>query len=464
MGLFSRLANAFTGREPVVAQTASKRELSGAKVGQEPIWMQFQRIGGSLTPQMVSAIIVQADSGDQSRLVDLANESRQKDCTLHSVLQTRELALNGLEWQVEPADKSRRKSRKVAEFCEESLRNCPTFGRSLQDLQSAVYYGHSVDETMWGRDGRFTVPVEFTHIQPRRFEFRQSDGRLCLLPRNGLGDVSVDLIVDQPFGKFVQHQPRINGDVPAREGLSRVLMWAALYRNWDIKSWLQLGEAGWQPTRLGYYKKGADNEDIAALAEVLQHLTAAGWASLPDTTELKIEWPKNAIAGSTHREFADFLAGEMAKAVLGQTLTTEAGDKGARSLGDVHDRVRRDVLEADAKSIEYTEDRFVIAPMVLMNFGRSETPPRFKFITAETANVESFCNAMAKFAPIARIPAGWARVQIGAPEPTDDEELLGAWSDIPIDPKTGLPSEPDSATETPEPPADPNVPVEPPAE
>lgn len=442
MGLFSRLTSAFTRREPVAVQNVSRRELAAARVGQESLSMQFQRIGGNLTPQMVSSIIVQADSGDQSRLVDLANESRQKDCTLHSVLQTRELALNGLEWQLVPADEGKRRSRKVAEFCEDALRSCDTFTRALEDLQGAVYYGHSVDEVMWGRDGRFTVPAEFSHIQPRRFEFRQADGRLCLLPRNGLGNNSVDLIADQTPGKFIQHQPRINGDVPAREGLSRVLMWAALFRNWDVRSWMQLGEIGWQPTRIGYYKKGANSEDIEALYAVLRKLTAAGWAGLPDTTEVKIEWPKNPGTGSTHRELADFLAAEMAKAVLGQTLTTEAGDKGARSLGDVHDRVRRDVLEADARAIEFTINRFLIGPMVRMNFGAGEAPARFKFITAETANVESFCNAMAKLAPVARIPAAWAREQIGAPEPDDDDELLGPWSDIPIDEKTGMPTVP----------------------
>lgn len=442
MGLFSRLTSAFSRQETAVVPTASKRELYAGKVGQESLSDQFNRIGGSLTPQMVSAIIVQADTGDQSRLVDLANESRQKDCTLHSVLQTRELALNGLEWSVEPADQNRRRSKKVAEFCAEALRGCDTFGRAIQDLQGAVYYGHSTEETIWSKAGRFTIPVRFDHIHPRRFEFRHTDGRLCLKGNNGLGPRPTDLLVDQPFGKFIQHQPRVNGDVPAREGLSRVLMWAALFRNWDIRSWMQLGEIGWQPTRIGYYKKGADDRDIEALYAVLRKLTAAGWAGLPDTTEVKIEWPKNPGSGSTHRELADFMAAEMAKAVLGQTLTTEAGDKGARSLGDVHDRVRRDVLEADARSVELTLDRFVITPIVRMNFGANEPVPHFKFATAETANVESFAKAMSDMAPIARIGAAWARKQIGAPEPVDGEELLGQWIDIPIDEKTGMPAEP----------------------
>jgi len=447
MGLFSRLTSAFRREDSAIVQAASRRDLAAGRVGEESLSMQFQRIGGNLTPQMVSSIIVQADSGDQSRLVDLSNEARQKDCTLHSVLQTRELSLNSLEWQVNTAEESRRKSRKVAEFCEEALKACDSFGRALQDLQGGPYYGHSTDEVLWIKDGRNVIPGEFAHIHQRRFEFRQSDGRLCLSGCNGLGDFPVDLIVDQPAGKFIQHQPRINGDVPAREGLSRVLMWVALFRNWDIRDWMQLAEMGWKPTRLGKYKKGADSKDIDALYAVLARLTSSAWAGLPDTTEVLIEWPKGNAVGSTHKELADFLGAEMAKAVLGQTLTTDSGEKGARSLGDVHDRVRRDILESDARAIEQTINRQLIGPMVRMNFGNAEVPPEFKFVTAETANVESFANAMAKLAPVARIPAAWAREQIGAPEPDDNDELLGPWSDVPIDPKTGMPAEPEDSEE-----------------
>lgn len=448
MGLFSRLLGSFSREEK---PRALRRDLAVAHVGQEPLSMQFQRIGGNLTPAIVSSIIVQADGGDQSRLVDLENEARQKDCTLHSVLQTRELSLLALEWQINPREETRRKSVKVAEFCCEALEQCLSFSRALQDLQGAPYYGHATQEVLWGRDGRFVIPREFSHIQQRRFEFRQSDGRLCLSPNNGLGTQSVDLLRDVTPGKFVQHQPRINGDVPAREGLGRVLMWAALFRNWDIRDWMQLGEMGWKPTRLGVYKKGASDDDIDALYAVLQKLTSSGWAGLPDTTDVRIEWPKGNSIGDTHKSLANFLGDEMAKAVLGQTLTTSAGEKGARSLGDVHDRVRRDILEADARAIEQTINSQLIAPMVRMNFGANEEVPVFSFVTAETANIESFGKAMADLSPVLRLPAKWAREQIGAPEPDEDDELLGAWQDIPIDPETGMPADPKDPSDQKEP-------------
>src|SRR6185503_14998611 len=63
-------------------------------VGSKPLWDQFQRIGGGLTPVEVSSIVREADAGQPARLVDLFNESREKDGHLQSVCGTRERAVS----------------------------------------------------------------------------------------------------------------------------------------------------------------------------------------------------------------------------------------------------------------------------------------------------------------------------------------------------------------------------------
>jgi phage gp29-like protein len=440
MGMFSWLSR----RQVADPKAAVPKQLSKSAVGPLPLSIQFQRIGGNLTPQQVSSIIVAADVGDNRRLIDLSNEARQKDCHLHSVLQTRELSLNALEWQIVPADDGKRRSQKCAEMVEDALKNCATFSPSIEHLQGAPFHGYDVEEVLWIKDGRYIIPGEVCHIHQRRLGFHWEDGVLKL--REGdlnLGLPTINLMTDFPAGKFIQHQPRINGDVQCREGLARVLVWAALFRNWDVRDWMQLGEMGWKPTRIGSYKRTANDEDIEALEEILSRLTTSGWATKPDDCEIQLEWPKGNGQQSTHKELADFMGAEMSKATLGQTLTTEAGKNGARSLGDVHDRVRRDILEADARAVANTINKCLIGPMCKMNFG-NEAPCIFKFVTAETVNVESFANAMDKLAPILKLKATWARSQIGADEPDEDDELVGTWSeDVPIDPETGLPLDPD---------------------
>lgn len=436
MGWFNRLL----GREE---KALPNRIRTGGKVVKDqPLSQQLQRIGGSVTPQEVSAIFREADAGYIVRLVDLANDARQKDCTLHAVLGTRELAIQSLPFQTIPFKEStrkkpKRKDQKVADFVQESLLSIagddadPTveladFRGLVGHLTGANYYGHATAETMLAKSGRYLVPTGFSLISQRRFQFSQKNGRLEWFDQIGMSG-GVDLLATYP-GKFVQYRPRIMGDVGCREGLVRPLMWAALFRNWDIRDWLQLAELAWKPWRLGIYEKGATHEDINILIDTLEQMTASGVAVLPKTDEVRIEWPKNAVSsgGGTHSELANFMAAEMAKAVLGQTLTTEAGNKGARSLGEVHDRVRGDIRDADAISIASVIRRHLITPLVRMNFGNDVAIPGFEFLTQDAVDLKAFSEAVLNLRKAgARIPSAWLYDTAGIPPPDADDEVLG---------------------------------------
>jgi phage gp29-like protein len=425
------------------ATGTTRRAVAGRVVGEQPLYLQLQRIGGGLTPQQVSSIFREADAGETKRLVDLANEARQKDCHLHSVLGTRELAMQKLAFDTVPykdpgAKKPKLRDRKIAEFVQQTLLNITAdetnpenpladFSGLIAHLTGGNYYGHSTAETIFTKDGRYMVPLGFSLIHQRRFRFNIQNGRLEWFDEGSSKGVGVDLLATYP-GKFIQFQPRIMGDVAVREGLVRPLMWAALFRNWDIRDWLQLAELAWKPWRIGKYQKTANAEDIDDLLALLEQMTASGVATHPETTEVTIEWPKNAGAGgkSTHSELAGFMGAEMSKAVLGQTLTTESGDRGARSLGDVHNEVRGDIRDADARAMASIVRRHLIRPLVRLNFGGNVAIPGFRFLTQDAVDVQATSAAVLNLRKAgARIPARWVYDTFGIPEPEDDEECLG---------------------------------------
>src|SRR5690606_24231377 len=103
--------------------------------------------------------------------------------------------------------------------------------------------------------------------------------------------------------------------------------------------------------RLGQYEKTADKKDIDALKLASRTLSTTGSAVFPATTKLTVEWPKgvgSTMGKSSHSELFGVMGAEMSKAVVGQTLSTEQGDRGSQSLGTVQERVRGDILAADA--------------------------------------------------------------------------------------------------------------------
>jgi phage gp29-like protein len=421
-GLFSRAP-----AEPSVVYVGSDEPV----IQEQQLWLQFQRIGGNLTPQQVSQIIIEADGGHISRFVDLANEARQKDGHLHSVLQTRELAVKGLEWSIEPPEKANGKEKRAARNCEAALRNSENLPDLIHHLSGAgPYHGHAHAETMWKKSGRWVVPDRWKLIHPRRFIFAQADGSLVFTD-TGIESEAIDLIEAFP-GKFIRYQPIVNGDARVREGLARILVWLALFRNWDLRDWLQLGEIGWKPWRIGKYTKEADKRDIEILKRVLRTLGTTGAAAIPDTTELNIEWPKGTMptgGRSNHRELFDCMGAEMSKAVLGQTLTTEQGDRGSQSLGNVQDRVRGDILAADAIGEASAITRHIVRPFYQLNEGSTVRPGYFRFKTEDAVDLVQFTTAMKNLAGKGgaglRVPASWVRKQGGIPDPKEGEETIG---------------------------------------
>lgn len=434
MSLWTRLRAALSAEKPRIA--------TSAVVSHQSVWQQFSRIGGSVTPADVSSIILQADGGDPSRLVDLANDVRQKSGHLQAALGTRENALTSLPLVIaphiergerDPADRDA----EVAAFVEDALKAAVGDGqetRGVDDLiphlNGAIYHGFSNAETAWKRDGRFLVPSGFALLDQRRFGFRQRDGRLVLsAARNNAGFGGsidgIDLMADHP-GQFLQHMPRVNGDVPVREGLSHLLVWLATFRNYDLSDWLALSELAWKPWRIGRYGIHAGDADKANLLKALEHATSNGILMLREDHQLDLKWPgTEGGAKSTHKELADWLGAEMSKAILGQTLTVEAGERGARSLGEVHDRVRKDIRDQDAKAVAATLRRDLVRPIVWLNFG--DVPiPGVAFATDDAVDVTEFAKGMTELKTAGlKIPTWYVYDVSGVPIPQDDEEVLG---------------------------------------
>ncbi len=437
-------------RSSAPAQRApSKREqndLSEKAVSEQSLIAELLRLVGPFNPGVVSGVIQDADQGRIAALVDLLHDCRERDGHLHAVLQRREQAIAKIDVQCNVGDKAKARDKKAAEKLEASIRRAKGFRETVAHLVGeSCLFGHATVEVVWDLRGGLLVPVEFVRISPRRFGFRRSDAKLLFDP-TGNGDVNisgVDLLAEHEPGKFIQIRRRVNGDVPVREGLARVLVWLALFRNWSLKDWFQLAEIAWKPYRKGGWTKGMVKEDRDALELALKRFSSSGWISYcKDTTDIDVEWPKNSISGvSTHKELAEHLGQEMSKAVLCGTTTIEAGNRGARSLGEVIERGLEDVLSADEQVLSEAMTLQLAVPFMAMNFGPRAEVPNIAFPRVEEVDLEKFANGITKLCKEGglRASADWVRERAGIPEPNEGEELFGgpAEDDTGEDPDEG---------------------------
>jgi phage gp29-like protein len=405
-------------------------------VRERPLYEQFTRIGGSLRPDQVSWIVRRADAGYPDQLIDLGNESRQKDGHLQGILSTREAAVAACEIDfVVPERANQRKGRRdkrAVQLCQrvvDDFDNWPVF---VEHLTGAFFPGHATSEVQWRKtkDG-FLLPYRAQPVFPRHFVFSTSDGRLRYAPQTGQ---EIDLLEENP-GRIVQVQRRIVGDVPCREGLIRLLVWGALFRNWTLTDWIALGETGWKPWRIGEYEKGASDADIEVLEQALEEVGSTGVAVLPETTSLKVEWPSGMAPGTggsgTHRELFDTIGREMSKAVLGTTTSIESGPNGDRAATETRDGLRLEKREQDAVAVAAALKAHLFTWVVKLNLGEDVLVPTPWFQTDEATDQFKFAQAVDKLAKWVRIPAKWVRDEVGMPEPKEGEEILG--STAPID-------------------------------
>ncbi len=416
-----------------------------------PLWLNPGRIGGELTPRRVSEIFSYADQGYLYQLVDLFDESRQKDCHMHAVLSTFELALALLEVQVIPAS-PKRKDIKIAAWVESWLRD---FGSKMDtdrayDLSSliahlagAYAYGHAVAEVIYEKRGLELIPIGAEPVMPRRFCFSQDESKLHFWDSSGgLPYPGIDLLETYP-NRFIQFRPRVTGAGPAREGLLRPLLWAALFRNWTIRDWLTLAELAWKPWRIGRYNKEefASRTDIQALEQALQYLVTNGSTLLPNTVELQVEFAKQTGSSSgdtAHRSLADFLAAEMSKAVLGQTMTTDDGS--SKSQAQVHRKVQTDRRNAAARAIAAILQRQLVAVAVRLNFGASAAVPGIHLAGQDDVDLAALAQAVERLVGLGLpVSIPWLYKLYGMPTPKTGEAVIG-----PIAPAV-VPSEADRA-------------------
>lgn len=441
---------------------------SGKVMTDLSMWQQFQRIGGSITPQQVSSIIREADTGDMRRLQDLANDARQKDCHLQAVLSQSEEAIAELDWQMTLPKDAKARDKRNAAFVEEALRGCKGTAEESKDgfadliphLAGAVYHAYAVSEVAYTKKNGKIVPKSFSNRAPRRFGFRQSDGAFIWRDEDMPAD-GVEIRKVFP-GKFVVAMPRVTGDVPSREGLARVLMWAALFRNWTLTDWLRTGEISWKPWRVASYDKAAMNdEDVDDLVTVLQELTNNGAAALPNAVDLKIHWPSGiGSQQGTHSLLFDVMGREMSKAVLGQTDTVDSSKARGHAQASVMSAAEKRRIRSRARYIATVITRDVVRPLIEMNFGRNATVPDFEFILKEPVDLKAFGEGVAKLVDAgAQVTQGYVRDQTGMPEPKAGDTVLvppKAPAATPIDAGDTEDDKPDSDPPTEEPPSAPD--------
>jgi phage gp29-like protein len=154
-----------------------------------------------------------------------------------------------------------------------------------------------------------------------------------------------------------------------------------------LNAWKAHLERFASPTMLASAGSGASHKERDAMLSGLNSLATAKALVFPSDFEVS-SIPAATEASKGFMDAIDYHNREIARAILGQTLTTDEGRRvGSLALGRVHLQVLLLQLESIRKDLaDRVMTEQVIRPLVEINFGLGNVP-RFEF---ESADVEAF--------------------------------------------------------------------------
>jgi phage gp29-like protein len=306
----------------------------------------------------------------------------ERDGQVFATLQTRRLALLGRRWEVDPADDTPAAAR-AAEMVGAALSSLGV-ERLAEALFDALLKGLAIVELIWEPADGLVLPVVAKARDPRRFAFRaepDSRGRigypLRLLTRTQpLEGEPV------PERKFVVHRVGARYDNPWGLGLGHRLFWPVFFKRQGVAFWLSGLEKFGQPTALGRYPNGTPEAEQKKLLAALQAIATDAGVAVPEGMVIELLEAKRSGTFDAYEGLARYMDEDIAKMILGQTLTTQVGASGSRALGEVHNDVRLEITKGDADLLSATLNATLVRWIVEVNMPGAP-PPRLWWDVSE---------------------------------------------------------------------------------
>lgn len=394
-----------------------------------------------LTPDRLNRIMQAAETGDLVPQIELADDMEERDAHLYAELGKRRGFVTSLDWDIVPPEGATPAEEKLAQQVRGWLdlvvaeANGVTGGMAvlLATMTDAVLKGYAAQELVWDyrSDGLGPkVMVPRATWQPQRWFTTSADRRRFLLRSRKMTEATADLagVMGEelvPLAWLMHVHPARNGYL-ARGSLARVLFWPYLFKNYSVRDLAEFLEIYGLPLRLGKYPAGAGDKEKLTLLQAVTQIGHNAAGIIPQSMQLEFQ----AAAAGTEVPFAamwDRMDAAESKAILGQTLTAGEGQHGTQALGNVHNEVRHDIGEDDARRIAETVTRQLIGPLVLLNVAGADPRrlPKLVFDTGEAEDLVQYADALPKLAQAGmKIPRKWAQEKLRIPEPEDDEDVL----------------------------------------
>lgn len=402
---------------PVKREELGQEKAAPSLTGIRSIW-NFSSVTTGLTPERLAALLRDAAEGNADAQHTLAEEMEEKDLHYASVLGTRKRAVARLPIVVEAASDDSQDVKDADEV--RLLMNRTGIKGMIEDLLDALGKGVSAVENIWDKSSLPWYPGRLEWRDPRFFQYDRLTMRELRLKDDS---APMDGLPLTPYA-FIVHTPRLKSGLPIRGGLARLAAWTFMFKNYTVKDWMVFCEVFGMPLRIGKYRAGETEDNIAVLRAAVANLGSDAGAVIPESMMLELVERKGNSGELPFERAANWFDKQMSKAILGQTMTADDGS--SKSQAQVHDEVREDIRDADAEQLAETLMRDLVIPFINLNFGPRKAYPKLFLREPKKVDIPIISEALAKLVPLGlRVEESEARDMLGFSDPAPDAKCLG---------------------------------------
>jgi phage gp29-like protein len=299
------------------------------------------------------------------------------DAHLTAALNSRESATLSYDWRIERGDCPTR-IHKVLEkwffsimerkMCIEDLSR----DELTSNLLDVIYWGYQPAELTWDYLYGLWLPVQITPKPPEWFDFFIGEKGV---PELRFLSLAHPVEGEAPPDPWTMICPRIKPSYenPFGQGVAQRCFWPIIFKRADMEFWLNFMERFGTPWVKGSIEGNADSETLTAFTDDLKLLVQDAVIAVSGNRNVEILEAKN-NAGSIEgfRMLCDYMDSQMSKAILGHTLSTDAGDKSSYAATKGALTVRNDIQKRDITMMRSIWGDII--NLIMMRNGYIDTP------------------------------------------------------------------------------------------
>lgn len=262
------------------------------------------------------------------------------DTQVSSGIDQRKAGIISLNWKLEKLNSTQ----KDYEFIEAMLNNLNLI-EILKGILEAPLYGYQPMEIMWAKDNNNFIPTNLVAKPPEWFYFNNNG---VLSYKKTANSTPIQLY--EKDNKFLLPRNNPTYANPYGDAILSRLFWSVVFKKGGMKFWTIFSEKYGMPFLVGKYNKGQAREEIDNLADMLENMVQDAIAVIPNDSSVEIkDLASKASSINVYDRLISRCDANISKAILGQTLTTDTGEKGSYALGNVHSGIRDDIIMSDKR-------------------------------------------------------------------------------------------------------------------